>query len=146
VNRLIPSFGPLVTTPPMPVTPCEKATYGFLNREGYVQVYVVRAGRESCSSAHKQVWERAHGPVPKGWTVDHLCRNRRCIRLDHLEAVSHRINTLRGNAASSINARKTHCKRGHPFDEKNTFIVRGPHGLKRGCRECRRTHQRRRAA
>lgn len=27
------------------------------------------------------------GPIPRGLTIDHLCRNKACIRPDHLEAV-----------------------------------------------------------
>lgn len=67
--------------------------------------------------------------------LDHLCRNRRCCRPDHLEPVTHKENVLRGMAPSAINARKTHCKRGHEFTAEN--IYPSPDGVRR-CRECRR--------
>jgi hypothetical protein len=35
-------------------------------------------------------------------------------------------------------ANKTHCKRGHPFDEENTYL----HGGQRFCRECGRENKR----
>ncbi len=49
-------------------------------------------------AAHRWVYERAHGALPP-WPaadVDHLCRVRNCVRLDHLEAVTHAENVRRG--------------------------------------------------
>lgn len=46
--------------------------------------------------AHKVMWEMQNGPVPKGLELDHLCRNRACVRPDHLEAVTRRTNLRRG--------------------------------------------------
>jgi hypothetical protein len=40
----------------------------------------------------------------------------------HLEPVTGRENTLRGINPAAVHARQTHCKRGHPFDEKNTRV------------------------
>lgn len=47
---------------------------------------------------------------------------------------------LRGTAA--LNASKTHCSRGHPFDEKNTRWLKG--GLKRKCKTCENEKARKR--
>lgn len=48
--------------------------------------------------AHRALYETERGPVPMGLQLDHLCRNRDCVNLDHLEPVTARINTHRGNA------------------------------------------------
>lgn len=88
-----------------------------------------RAGR--MVSAHRFAYERLVGPIPDGLTIDHLCRVPRCVNPKHLEPVTVRENTLRGESFSARNARKTHCIHGHPFDEANTIHRKG------GRRECR---------
>lgn len=73
-------------------------------------------------SRHVAVYEERYGPVPDGLELDHLCRDRACYEVDHLEAVTHRENVLRGAAPLAQNARRTHCKRGHDRrDESNRY-------------------------
>lgn len=91
-------------------------------------------------AAHRLAYELLVGPIPDGLQIDHLCRNTRCVNPDHLEAVTQRENILRGNAPAAENARKTHCIRGHAFDEANTIIQRSG---KRSCRTCVNEAQRR---
>lgn len=50
-----------------------------------------------------------------------MCRNRKCVNVNHLEQVSMAINNERGMSPSGINSRKTHCIRGHKFTEENTI-------------------------
>jgi len=84
--------------------------------------------------AHRLVYEMVVGPIPDGLFLDHLCRNRGCVRPDHLEPVTCRENTLRGESPAAIGARKTHCLRGHELTAENNYFVQG----KRSCRTCRR--------
>lgn len=81
--------------------------------------------------------------VPKGMQVDHLCRIRICVLRDHLEVVTARVNNLRSFSASSLNAKKTHCIRGHEFTPENTYAREGKRGPERRCRECQRATARR---
>ena len=83
--------------------------------------------------AHRWLYEETHGPVPEGLELDHLCRVRNCVNPDHLEAVTHQVNTLRGVGASAKNATKTHCPQGHPYSPENT---RTESGGRRRCRTC----------
>lgn len=92
--------------------------------------------------AHRFGYEAAHGPIPAGLTVDHLCRNTLCVRPDHLEAVTQRVNILRGQGLTALHARKTHCPAGHEYTAENTRL----HRTSRHCRTCDRDHQRRRRA
>lgn len=82
--------------------------------------------------AHRIAWELTHGPIPEGLELDHVCRNHGCVRPDpeHLEPVTHREN-MRRSPIFPHHTFDTHCKRGHPFDEANTYRD------KRGWRQCR---------
>jgi hypothetical protein len=70
--------------------------------------------------------------VPAGKEIDHLCRVRCCVNPDHLEAVTHRVNMLRGDGVASSNVAKTHCAQGHPYSGSNLHLQ----GTKRRCRRC----------
>ena len=95
--------------------------YGYLNFKG--KLYL----------AHRFFYERLKGPIPPGLTLDHLCRNRSCCNPRHLEPVTSGENVLRGESWAGINSRKTHCKKGHPFNKENTYHRK----TGRGCRICR---------
>ena len=93
----------------------------------------IRVNDQECSS-HRFVYELLRGPIPKGLTLDHLCRNKTCVNPDHLEPVTAGENALRGFGPCAVNARKIICLRGHRYDENNTYIdKRG----RRSCKQCR---------
>jgi hypothetical protein len=87
--------------------------------------------------AHQLAYEWSRGPIPGDLQIDHLCRNTRCCRPSHLEAVTHLENVRR-----HFGWRPDVCGRGHPRTEANTFTVAWrPGGL--GCRICHREDKRR---
>lgn len=105
------------------------------SRKGYGQILVYKQnGRKAMYPAHRAAFELAFGPIADGMTIDHLCRNRLCVNPAHLEAVTNRVNILRGEGLTAQEARQTHCKNGHAFDLFNTRWYRG----KRQCRACER--------
>jgi len=82
--------------------------------------------------AHRVSYELFKSKIPEGLTIDHLCKNKICINPEHLEAVTGVENVRRSDAAPSINARKTHCIRGHLLSGNNLKMSQG----KRQCRTC----------
>ena len=54
--------------------------------------------------AHRWSYQHHIGPVPEGLVLDHLCRVRHCVNPDHLEPVTSRENTLRGEGFAAVNA------------------------------------------
>lgn len=106
---------------------------GAMYKNGYGYVYVLGRNR---TGAHRAVYEKLVGPIPRGLVLDHLCRNPRCVNPGHLEVVTRRVNNLRGVGINARYAARTHCDRGHllPVDRV---------GFKQ-CRECLRWHDRKR--
>lgn len=88
---------------------------------------------------HRCAWELVYGRILNGLTVDHLCRNRRCCNPAHL-----RLLTNEANAKDNGNARKTHCPRGHEYDDENTYV--SPVSGHRACRTCSNASNKRRRA
>lgn len=109
---------------------------GGFSGEGYGSVHIHHVGSRG---AHRVSYAVFIGLVPKGLGLDHLCRNRACVNPWHLEPVTDRVNILRGESPSAVNARKTHCNYGHAFTEENT--ARDRRG-RRSCKECRKRNNR----
>lgn len=91
--------------------------------------------------AHRVAYESLICQIPDGLVLDHLCKNPPCVNPWHLDPVTQAVNLLRSDGPARMNGKKTHCDRGHPFDETNTR--RTNHG--RECRACGRIRDRERA-
>ena len=86
-------------------------------------------------AAHRFAYQLFKGPLQEGLVIDHLCRNPSCVNPDHLEQVTQRINNLRATTGFAFrNATRTHCPKGHAYDEANTQIYSGS----RNCKTCSR--------
>lgn len=94
---------------------------GTKDRDGYGVFGKHVAGQSR--RAHRISWELLRGEIPAGKQLDHLCRNADCVNPEHLEPVTSRENSARGNTTWAQVARTGLCSRGHK-------LTGG------GCREC----------
>lgn len=93
-------------------------------------------------NVHRVAYEAAIGRIPAGLVLDHICHDpatcvggrtcihRRCLRPDHLRAVSAAANARRNTWAA-----RTHCAHGHPLTEENVYQSPNSGRL---CRVCKR--------
>lgn len=51
--------------------------------------------------AHRYAWEAKNGPIPDGAVLDHICHNRRCVKVSHL-----RLATVAQNVWNRTGAQK----------------------------------------
>lgn len=92
-----PQDGPLKTQCWVWKKGCCNKGYGFLyiydpNAKGTGKQ---KKGKSVSARAHIVSWALANGPIGDGMTLDHLCRNTKCIRPSHLEEVTRVENSRR---------------------------------------------------
>lgn len=107
---------------------------GRITKDGYGIASIKVGGRFTSTTAHRWAWQQANGPLPKHLVVDHLCRNRLCIELTHLEPVTQAENVSRGLSM----VLRTRCRNGHEMTLENSYW--NPSGQRR-CRQCVRVWQ-----
>lgn len=105
---------------------CDLVTHR-LDRDGYA----FHGG----SRAHIVAYVQAHGPVPDGLVLDHLCRRRNCKAVHHLELVTQSENEKR--KSWRYRSRRVLCSRGHELAKHRVITPEG--GIV--CRECNREAQ-----
>lgn len=88
--------------------PCWNWTGNKTGPEGYGRFY---PGGKTGVLAHRFAYQLLTGTIPEGLVIDHLCRNRACVNPSHLEPVTHRVNTLRGEAPAAQWAKRDCCHR-----------------------------------
>jgi len=85
--------------------------------------------------AARIAYEMFYDAIPRGLEIDHWCNQPGCVNPTHLRAITHRANTLRSRNPCAVNARKTHCVRGHAFTPENIYPNNGG-AHTRKCKTC----------
>ena len=94
-------------------------------------------GQQKSLPSHRVSYNMLVGKIPKELEIDHLCRNRSCVRPSHLDIVTHKENVRRGLMGPIL---KTHCPRGHQYNKVNTYVTKAGHRL---CRICHNENEKR---
>lgn len=99
-----------------PASGCHVSTYS-VGSHGYAQVGWHENGERTMTLCHRVAWIAAHGPIPEGMTVDHTCKNRRCVNVAHLRLLSNYENARRTQGRDWPLGQ---CINGHPNSMQHT--------------------------
>ena len=132
-----------------------------LDRHGYWRFSFRREGRQFQTTAHRVAWLLSRGEIAQpDLVIDHLCRNRKCLNIAHMELVTNKVNCDRGAVPIKnrdslglprhrITPRKnrinrSECRAGHSRTPENVYVYVASDGYERfDCIECRRERVRR---
>lgn len=69
---------------------CFVPTSHKLDRDGYFRYHIPNSGgRRRMRAFHRIIWEDLHGrEIPQGEEIDHICNNRACQNIDHLQVLT----------------------------------------------------------
>lgn len=83
--------------------------------------------------AHRAAHTHAHGPIPVGMVVDHMCGTRSCVNPAHLRLLTNRENPRRKNG---VDFPLGQCRWGHSLDFQKEYDWGGVKRM--ACSECLR--------
>lgn len=104
---------------------------GAVNTKGYPCVWVDGVSQ----LAHRLAYEDVHGAIADDMTIDHTCRVRNCVNVEHLEVVTNAENNRRKRVIDGLKV-GGECIKGHRI-ESSWDLYFHPRGHAE-CRECRR--------
>lgn len=77
---------------------CLDPGFGHENKDGYVRICdKPRPHGGKLVMRHRWMWEQVMGPIPEGYEINHLCKNRRCCNVKHLECIDGREHAIKSN-------------------------------------------------
>lgn len=97
------------------INECWNAT-GYLDKDGYKQFRDELGKRRRMHAWAYETFRK--DKIPSGFCIDHLCKNRKCQNPWHMEVVTISENVKRGDSPAMLQAKATHCPRGHLYTEQ----------------------------
>lgn len=80
-------------------TDCWEPSGGYLTQDGYQRVLTHKRSKGGkLKMWHRLVWEIVNGDIPEGYEINHLCKNRKCCNIDHLEMLPRSEHRSRDNS------------------------------------------------
>ena len=126
-----------------------KISFGKCNNNDgtrYGAVGLYREGKATTTRVHQIVAKAFIGPCPDGLEVRHLdgdYKNNHYTNLKYGTRQENAHDTIAHGRWGMGQKKKTHCAKGHPFDDENTRITKSG---SRSCKECNREWVRQRRA
>lgn len=120
---------------------CKISSYSVANH-GYAQVGWSANGKSQMVLAHRAAWVHVNGQVPLGMTLDHICKNKRCVNTDHLRMLPNFENARRTNGDDW---ELGYCRNGHSSEHLGEVARRTKAGERRfgvECKLCKKEHWR----
>ena len=70
-------------------TDCIVPQSGHRNKDGYIRILdAPRSSGGRLVMLHRLEYEKVNGKIPDGFEVNHICKNRECCNVNHLEILS----------------------------------------------------------
>lgn len=85
-----------------------------LNKDGYFRKVI----KGQWVMYHRYVWEKEKYPIPDGYEINHICKNRACCNPDHLECIEGTQHAIESNTgrnkerqeSAKLYWKETQCK------------------------------------
>lgn len=99
-----------------------------LNKDGYFR----KRWADGIEMFHRFIWKARRGPIPEGYEINHLCRNRACQNVDHMECIPGLEHTIKTNIERYAHIReeakkewlKTRCKPSQLYHKYGTNVYK----------------------
>ena len=117
---------------------------GATDRYGYGRTKVKdEFGKIRTTGSHRAAWLAFYGRIDGDLVIDHLCRNRKCINLEHLRLVTNAVNIRAGDHSSKKRNRGAEPGCSKHGQEEGRWYTRKNGYRYWFCSICNREYQRR---
>lgn len=84
---------------------CIDPGFGYENKDGYVRISPEHKSNKLVMR-HRWFWELQRGKIPEAMELDHICKNRRCCNVNHLQLIDRSTHASNTNKERYAEVRK----------------------------------------